>query len=487
MATEAQKKQTGTPKLSRAVAEAARAAAELDFAAGDLHRFCCYIDPTKAAEYSAYHLRRLAARLEAIERGEINRLFVTMPPRHWKSSLASEKFPAWFLGRHPDQSIILAANAQNLSLGFSRNIRDTITQSERYRAVFPGVTVRPDAQSVSDWMLTQGHRSSCRAVGVGGTVSGRGGNLLLVDDPMADQQAFSRLHRDAVWIWYQNALRERLEPGGAIVLIASRWHEDDLAGRILKASKSGEGEPWEILHMPAIATEHASLPPDQWPPEAALWPARWPVSELAKIKKGVGGRSWSAKYQGSPKQTEGNIIESSRLIMIEPDAVPALTSIVRRWDLAFSDEKGADYVAGVKLGRDAANNCYILHVKQIHGRWPQSKPEIIRIAQQDGPAVTCAIEANGTQLGYYQDMKDDAQMRNIRVIPDKPEGSKEMRAEVWGSRLEDGIIFCVLAPSWNGAMCDQFDDFPNSDHDDIVDAMSGAWGILMKSFRLMMV
>lgn len=432
-----------------------------------LTEFSCYIDPNAARFYSSAHLQKIADKLEQVERGEIKRLFVTCPPRHWKSSLCSEKFPMWFLGRHPKESIILTSHSSNLAMGFSRNIRDTIVGNNRYRELFPGSEVNMEFSSVADWALLGAHRSSFRALGVGASPTGAGASLLVIDDPIADNsEANSKTRRDAVWDWYTQTLRDRLEPGAAIVLIMSRWHEEDLAGRLMQASEAGDGEEWEELHMPAIDENNQ-----------ALWPDKYPTGELDKIKKGIGSRAFAAKFQGRPRPDEGNILDSGKFVMVDADAVPPLIQMVRSWDLAFSDKKSADYVAGAKVGMDGTGHYYILHIKRIHGRWTDSKPQIISTAPIDGQEVAVTIEANGTQLGYYQDMQADEDMQKFRVIQDKPEGTKEMRASIWGSRMADGLIHCVRA-HWNGDFFDQCDAFPSSDHDDMIDAVSAAYNYL---------
>lgn len=436
----------------------------------DLIEFACRTDPLAAPQYRAPHLQRIAEKLEAIERGEIKRLFVTCPPRHWKSSLCSEKFPTWFLARHPDKSVIAAAHTLALVEKFSRNVRDTILANLHFKELFPKLQIRHDAAGVSDWSLRYAWRSSFRAVGVGGALLGSGADLILIDDPIADAfEAMSKTQRDNLWQWYQTTLRTRLEPGGSIVLIMSRWHEDDLAGRLMAASRAEDGEKWETLHLPALDVAGE-----------ALWPERWPLAGLEQVKKAIGSRAFAAQFQGDPRHDEGAILDSSKLVMVEESELPKFSKVVRSWDLAFSDRQGADYVAGAKLGLAPNGDRYILHLKRLHGRWTASKPSIIDTAQEDGARVTCSIEANGTQLGYFQDIQADARMQRIEVLPDKPEGTKEMRASVWGSRLVDGIIKCVRAP-WNAMLFDQMNYFPNTDHDDLVDAVSAAFAQLGES------
>jgi predicted phage terminase large subunit-like protein len=429
----------------------------------DFTEFCCAVDPNAAAGYSTPHLRKIAEALERVESGECKRLFITAPPRHWKSSLASEKFPLWFLARNPTKSVILASHSAHLATGFSRNVRDAFLWNTNLHHLFPEVRVSQDFSTNNDWALETAHRSSFRAVGVGTGIVGRGGDLICVDDPIADErQGFSKTQRDAVYLWYQQTLRDRLEPDGSIVLIMSRWHADDLAGRLLKASANGSGELWEQLHLPAISESGE-----------ALWPERYPVAELEKIKQAVGSVAFNARFQGNPKPSEGSILDSSKLRMVDIDEVPALVKTVRRWDLAFSDREGADYLSGAKVGMDAMGNRYIIDIFRQQGKWTEGKPCIVALAREDGPDCEVIIEANGTQLGYYQDINADQRMADRVVLPDRPEGSKEMRASIWGSRLEDGIIYCVRG-TWNQEFFEQMDYFPSHEHDDDVDAVSGA-------------
>jgi predicted phage terminase large subunit-like protein len=169
--------------------------------------------------------------------------------------------------------------------------------------------------------------------------------------------------------------------------------------------------------------------------------------------------------------------------MVDPENVPPMVRTVRRWDLAFSDRDGSDWISGAKLGIDEREHVYILHVRRVHGRWTQGKPVIIETAQADGIDCTVYIESNGTQLGYADDIKSDSRMRNRTVLEDRPEGNKEMRASIWGTRLVDGIIHCVRG-EWNGELFDQMDYFPSAEHDDDVDAISGAYAKLTDVQRI---
>lgn len=450
------------PRLSQSDRELALAWARMELAKQDIIQFSCYTDPTQTANYNARHLRQIADRLEDVDAGRCLRLHITAPPRHWKSSLAVEKFIAYYLGRHPDRTVAIFSHAQNKALEFSRTIRGVIATNDKYRELFPGTCMSPVIASAGEWALAGAFRSTMVAMSVGSSPTGRGFQLILIDDPIADvQTAYSKNERDKIWSWYREVLRDRLEPGGAIVLIMSRWHGDDLAGRLIKESDAGTGEKWDVLHLKALDAQ-----------QNALWEERWPKAALLETKQAQGARAFAARFQGEPRLDEGNMLNSALLRMIDQEDVPAMVAIVRYWDLAFSDVQGSDYVAGVKMGADRQGNRYILHVKRIQGRWTNSAPVIMRFADTDGVECQQIIEANGTQLGYAQEMKERIPGRTI--LEGRPEGNKEMRAAIWGTRLEDGIIFCVRGP-WNVELFDCMDFFPNGEHDDIVDGVSGAW------------
>jgi predicted phage terminase large subunit-like protein len=236
----------------------------------------------------AQHHEQIAARLEAVERGEIDRLMIFMPPRHGKSELASKRFPAWCLGRDPMRQIIAASYNSDLANDFGRNVRNIVAEPE-FGQVFPGVTLAADSQAANRMNTNKG--GAYVAAGVGTAVTGRGAHIALIDDPFKDrEEADSERRRELVWDWYRSTLYTRLMPGGAIVLIQTRWHEDDLAGRILEQ----EADQWEVLELPALDAAGK-----------ALWPEWYDETALARIKSTIGPREWSALYQQSPQPDDG--------------------------------------------------------------------------------------------------------------------------------------------------------------------------------------
>ncbi|TWI04809.1 putative phage terminase large subunit-like protein [Luteimonas cucumeris] len=241
------------------------------------------------------HHKQIASALERVERGECRRLMIFAPPRHTKSELASRRFPAYFMGRNADKQIITCTYSGEFATDFGREVKG-IVASEEYQALFPGVKLAEDSKAKGRWHTTDG--GVYVAVGVGGPITGRGAHLALIDDPIKNRQdADSDVVRETVWKWYTSTLRTRLMPGGAIVLVLTRWHEDDLAGRLLAAQETG-GEQWEVVTLPAISdTGHA------------LWPEWYPLAELQAIKAAVGPRDWLALYQQQPTADDGTFFK----------------------------------------------------------------------------------------------------------------------------------------------------------------------------------
>lgn len=234
-----------------------------------------FTEHTNPVYKRAQHHAQIAAKLEAVERGEIDRLMIFMPPRHGKSELASKRFPAWCLGKDPRRQIIAASYNSDLANDFGRNVRNIVAEPE-FGQVFPSVSLAPDSQAAN--RMNTNHGGAYVAAGVGTAVTGRGAHIALIDDPFKDrEEADSERRRELVWDWYRSTLYTRLMPGGAIVLIQTRWHEDDLAGRLLEQ----ERDQWEVLELPAI--DKAGK---------ALWPEWYDLPALERIKNTIGPREW---------------------------------------------------------------------------------------------------------------------------------------------------------------------------------------------------
>lgn len=244
----------------------------------------------------ARHHEAIISRLETVERGETKRLMIFLPPRHGKSLLASTLFPAWYLGRHPDRHLIFVTYGQDLSDGFGRKVRNFVAD-ELHRAIFPRCVLSEDSAAASRFSLSQG--GAYFAVGRGGPLTGRGADVLIIDDPLKDfQEASSETTRQGLYEWFTSTAYTRLAPGGAVILIQTRWHESDLAGRLLAEST---GEQWEVLSLPAVAECDEPFRKEG----AALWPEKFDLAELEEIRAMVGGRVWASLYQQRPAAAEG--------------------------------------------------------------------------------------------------------------------------------------------------------------------------------------
>jgi len=246
--------------------------------------------------------REIAEKLEAVERGEIKRLMIQCPPRHGKTELASRRFPAWFMAKHPELDLISASYGSELATDFGRDVRN-IVDSPEYKCLFREIKLAADSQAKDRWNISKG--GAYVAAGVGTSITGRGANLFIIDDPIKDRAtAESETYRNAVWDWYRSVAYTRLQPGAAIVLIQTRWHEDDLAGRLLVAEAEGSGDKWEKLILPAI-DEHG----------VALWPEAYDAESLKQIRAVIGEMDWASLYEQKPRPAGGSFFSENSLLM----------------------------------------------------------------------------------------------------------------------------------------------------------------------------
>lgn len=302
----------------------------------------------------AAHHRLIARHLEAVERGEIKRLMITMPPRHGKSMLASEFFPAWYLGRNPDHYVVTATYAQELADDFGRKVKNQI-EDPAYQAIFPGVGLADDSKSAKRFHIegsaggfehSTTQRGAFYAVGVGGPLTGRGAHLLLIDDPVKNREdAESEVIRKKTKDWYTSTAYTRLMPGGRIVIIQTRWHEDDLAGWLL-AEHRHEG--WTVLDLPAINEAGE-----------ALWPEQYPLEELERIKRTLPPRDWSALYQQRPSPETGDYFKREWIHTVDKLPPHEQMLIYGGSDYAVTAD-GGDYTVHVVIGLDPDGRMYLL-------------------------------------------------------------------------------------------------------------------------------
>lgn len=409
-----------------------------------LLRFTEYTNPLYQR---AAHHALIAEKLEQVERGEIDRLMIFMPPRHGKSELASKRFPAWCLGKNPKRQIIAASYNSDLANDFGRNVRNLVAEPE-FSQVFPGVTLAPDSQAAN--RMNTNHGGTYVAAGVGTAVTGRGAHIALIDDPFKDrEEADSERRRELVWDWYRSTLYTRLMPGGAIVLIQTRWHEDDLAGRLLEQ----EADQWEVLELPALDPERG-----------ALWPEWYDEAALLRIKDTIGPREWSALYQQRPQPDEGTFFR--REWFKSWDKLPALRYYGTS-DYAVTDG-GGDYTVHTVWGIGPDGDLY--RVEQWKGQttsdvWIERKLDLVAKYKPlawfgEGGVIQKAIEPMLRRR--MRERSVHCRLEWLPSVADKPTRARSFQAMAATGRVH-------LEP---GADLGEYLMFPAGKHDDEVDTAS---------------
>lgn len=416
----------------------------------------------------ADHLQVLCNHLEAVERKEILRLMIFMPPRHGKSEVVSKKFPAWYLGRHPSSEVILTSYAADLAYDFSRICRTTLEdQGERLW----NVKIDPRNRGVEKWGLL-GTRGGLTAAGVGGPITGRGADIAIIDDPFKNwQEAASETIRENVWNWYRSTLRTRLMPRGAVILVMTRWHEDDLAGRLLKEMRSegDDNEEWYILNLAAEADENDQIgrKNGEW-----LWPTWFSEQEYRQLRKSLGSYLWSAMYQQKPSPPEGHILKREwwKYYKALPD-ISSFNEIILSWDMAFKDGKENDFVVGQVWGRVGANK-YLLAQVRDRMDYPTTKQAVRNMIYAWPRAYAKYVEEKANGAAIIQELTSEFS----GLIPVKPTDSKEARAAAVSPQLEAGNVWIPdpsIAP-WISDFVEECAAFPTGSHDDQVDACTQA-------------
>lgn len=443
-----------------------------------------FIERVRPGYRAAPHHRHLARVLEAVERGERRFIIITMPPRHGKSEMASVHFPPWYLGRHPNRRVILASYGASLAQMFSRRAR-AVVQSEQWP--FPYRT-SGDLAQVERWDIER-HKGGLIAAGIGGAITGQGADLFIVDDPVRNaKDALSATVRESTWEWFTSTAFTRLQPNGAMVVIGTRWHEDDLIGRILKG---GTSEKWELVNFPAIA-ERADILGRL--PGQALWPEQYNLEALEEIHEQIGTRAWTSLYQQRPAPAEGAVFlrpwwrfwhpngqdfpavsirsGDGTVILIPSEPLPPVfDETIQSWDMAFKSVDDGSYVVGQTWSR-AGSRAYlraqrrerlnfpstVAAVEREAMLWPDARARLIEDAA-NGPAVLATLSSR---------------ISGLIAVP--PRGSKLERANAVSSLVEAGNVYLPhpeIAP-WVGAFIEELADFPNGENDDQVDAASQA-------------
>lgn len=407
----------------------------------------------------SWHHELLASKLEAVARGEIKRLVVSMPPRHGKTEIATVRFAPWLLTRRPAASIIAATYSGEFADDLGRKAR-AVLEHPVYSSLWPRSALANDSRAVSRWQTVSG--GTYFAVGVGGPLTGRGADFLLIDDPHKSRaEAESKVTRDAVFDWFRSTAYTRLEKGGAVVIIMTRWHEDDLVGRVLQ-----DAEPWEVLSLPALA----EVEDEYRRPGDALWPDKFSVEALTAIRNVVGEREWAALYQQHPAPLEGALFKPDALEMIE--AEPAGVEWVRAWDFGAT-AGGGDPTVGVKLGM-WNDRPVIADVVRFQGSPEEVERVLLATASRDGRDVPIHIPQDPGQAGKSQVQYLAGRLSGYRVVASPESGNKVTRAEPLAAQVNVGNARLVRG-AWNRDFIAELRVFPNGKHDDQVDAASRAF------------
>ena len=413
------------------------------------------------------HIKLLASKLEAVERGEIKRLAIFMPPRHGKSILSSEFFPAWYLGRNPKKFIICSTYGQELADDFGRKVRNQL-QDPRYQELFPDVGLATDSSSMRRFNTSKG--GVYYAVGAGSAITGRGAHLLLIDDPIKGREdADSDAMRSNLLNWYRSTAYTRLMPGGSVVLIQTRWHEDDLAGWVLKET---EHEGWEVIEFPAIMDKRAAKLLKKKEGDA-LWAEAYPLTRLSDIKKTLGSREWASLYAQKPSIEEGNIMKRWWWKTWKKDKPPHCDYVLQSWDTAYTSNKTSDYSActtwGIFMDENNVANAILLGSRRDRWEFPELKRMAVELYNQHNPDLII-IEAKASGWSLVQELS----RMGIPITPYNPKKQdKKSRVHSITPILESGKVW---APDkdWAEDVIAQCASFPNSKNDDLVDSTSQA-------------
>jgi predicted phage terminase large subunit-like protein len=394
-----------------------------------------------------------------------NKIIINVPPRHGKTQKISRIFPAWYLSRNPDHRVMLVSYGATLAEGNSRWVRNLI-KGKNYRDRF-GLQLARDSTAVNEWALSN-YEGGMYALGIGGAATGKGCHILIVDDPIKNrEEAESVTYREKIWNSFQDDLMTRLEPNGVVIVVMTRWQEDDLTGRLVK-----EGD-WAHFVLAALAEEYDLLGREIGEP---LWAERFPKAWYTNKERSLSAYSWSGLYQQKPTPTEGGKFKRDWFKRVA--SVPLgvmLHRVVRSWDLAMTEM--GDFTVGVKMGEGNDGNVYVLDVARARMDWAEVVPFMERVILADGVTVKQGVEMAGYMSKAVKDLNQLPGLRNHQIMGYRVDKSKVVRSMPLEAKFGAGLIF-VLDKSWTAEYVEEFVLFPNGVHDDQVDASAGAWEML---------
>ena len=430
----------------------------------------------------ARHLELLCGLLEEVERGDLTRLIITMPPRHGKSMTVTESFPSWFIGRNPENRVIEVSYGAELARKFGLSNRRKV---DEFGAEIFGVYVSRENASATNWGL-EGYSGGMISAGIGGSITGQGADLLIIDDPIKNRkEAESQTYRDSIWAEWQDTLSSRLHPGGRVVVIMTRWHEDDLVGRLLKQSNS-----WHLVNLPALAEDKDILGREEG---QALWPERYDEGWCEEKKSELGSRSWESLYQGHPRPADGNLFRQSMFrrykvsesCYLVGDKVydKAVCKIFQTCDVAGSRKTSADYFVLGTFALCPNGELLLLEIFRERLEGPD-QPSLIACKYQEYKPALIGVESANMGLTLYQQLR----RMGLPVVELKPDADKYTRAIPAAARYESGMVYHIEGAHWLNDLEAELLAFPNGAHDDQVDVVSYAvymqsWGYLKDKKR----
>ncbi len=407
------------------------------------------------------HHSKTAAKLQELADGKIKRLIVNMPPRHTKSEFASFLFPAFMMGMNPKLKIIQTTHTAELAYRFGRKVRNLMGTGE-YKNVFENVNLSADSKAAGRWETNYG--GEYFAAGVGGAITGRGADLLIIDDPHSEQDALSETAMDSAYEWYTSGPRQRLQPGGRILIVMTRWSTKDLTGQLMKAQTEPKADQWEVVEFPAIL-----------PSNEPIWPQYWKLEELESVKASLTEQKWQAQWQQNPVSEEGSIIKREWWKIWEEEDPPEMVHIIQSYDTAFSKKETADFSAISTWGIFYPKNSYKPHAILMDckkGRW--DFPELKKTAMEEyryWDPETILIEAKASGMP----LTDELRSMGIPVVNFTPSrgNDKHVRVNSVAPLFEAGMVWRP-DERWAEEMVEECAAFPFGEHDDLVDSMTQA-------------
>ena len=425
--------------------------------------FLSYTKTVWAEFIEGRHHKIMADKFNRLAKGEIKRLIVNMPPRHTKSEFASYLLPSWLMGKNPKLKIIQATHTGELAVRFGRKVRNFMNSVD-YSLVFPEVKLRQDSSAAGRWETDKG--GEYFAAGVGGAITGRGADLMIIDDPHSEQDALSPAAMESAYEWYTSGPRQRLQPGGSIVIVMTRWSEIDLTGKLMKQqARDILADQWEVVEFPAIM-----------PDGKALWSNFWKIEELEKVRASLSVGKWEAQWQQNPTSESGAILKRDWWRIWKEKKIPDLQYVMQSYDTAFSKQTNADYSAittwGVFYNDEDKMKPNIILCDARRGRW--DFPELRRIAHEEyeyWDQECVLIEAKASGMPLTQELRS----MGIPVQNYSPSrgNDKFTRVNSVAPLLESGLVWCP-EERWAEEVMEECASFPAGEHDDYVDTVTQA-------------